>query len=224
MNNHIFAILTGDVVKSSALIPKDRKKLSKTLLRASKYLKTNFAQSIPSNIDIFRGDSWQLLVSKPEISLKIALILRAFLKIDMNNPKIDTRIAIGIGTIDFLDEYNISAGDGEAFRLSGLILESIPKDYYMGVALSKNLNYYTSESLDVILKLIDYQIKNWTIQQTRAVFGALQNFTQKQIVKDVFQSSLTQQAVADHLNKAGWIYIKLALDFYEESVRNLLHQ
>jgi len=222
INNQYFAILTGDIVKSSKLKSKDREKLSKILLRTSKYLKDIFAYNIPSNIDIFRGDSWQLFVTKPEISLRIALMLRAFLKIHMKNPKIDTRIAIGIGTIDFVQKNKISSGDGEAFRISGLHLEEMPKEYNITIAFSENIKNNLTKSLDIISKLIDYHIKNWTIQQARAVSGALRNHTQKQIAKDIFQSSITQQAVADHLNKAGWTYIQLALDFYEESVRNLL--
>lgn len=221
-DNQNYAILTGDIVKSSALKSEDREKLSKTLLRATKYLRDIFAHSIPSNIDIFRGDSWQLLVTKPEMSLKIAVMLRAFLKKDMNNPKIDTRIAIGIGTIDFVQNNKISYGDGEAFRISGMSLEDMPKEYNIAIAFAEFFKNDLTRSLDVISKLIDYQIKNWTIQQTRAIFGALKNLTQKQIASEIFKSSITQQAVADHLNKAGWMYIKLALEFYEDSVRNLL--
>jgi len=221
--NNYYAVLTGDVINSSNLASKERKKLPSVLLQTSVYIRNVLSHYNPSKIDIFRGDSWQLIVKESEISLKVAIMLRAYFKIQMQNPTLDTRVSIGIGTVDFLTKNNISTSDGDAFRLSGRMLETMHKEYCIGVSLSKQLDDYTSKSLDVICKLIDYHIRNWSIQQARAVLGALNSFTQKEIAKNIFKSSITQQAVADHLRNSGWSYIKLALQFYEKSVKDLLY-
>ncbi len=220
--NKYYAVLTGDIIKSSSLHYSTRRKLYNTIKSISDLLRIKYKQIIPYDIDIFRGDSWQLLITDPVFSLRIALLIRVLLKILMENIMIDSRIAIGIGTIDFISEQNLSSSDGDAFRSSGLSLENNPKQFNLTFSISQPRYRIYSDLFDIIIKLTDFHVNKSTLQQTRALYGALSKLTQMQTVKNVFQNSITQQAVADHLNKAGWLYIKYALNFFEKQVNELL--
>lgn len=115
----IYAVITGDIVGSSKLKPAERKELHTALKDTSDKLTEHFKQLVPLRVEIFRGDSWQLLVIDPAQSLRIGLFFRAFLRGKMKSTRVDTRISIGVGSIDLIPEGSISSGDGEAFRSSG---------------------------------------------------------------------------------------------------------
>jgi len=68
---------------------------------------------------IFRGDSFQGVLSRPDEALNAALIIRASLlsKFKGKRTRLDSRIAIGIGKIDYLPLDQAGEGDGEAFRI-----------------------------------------------------------------------------------------------------------
>ena len=51
-----------------------------------------FNKDVPMNVDIFRGDSWQMLVSDPSKSLRLGLFYRAYIiKANMQLSKVDIR-------------------------------------------------------------------------------------------------------------------------------------
>lgn len=51
---------------------------------------------IPYPVDVFRGDSWQLLINDPEKFFEIALYFRSLLKAKSEESNIDTRVSIGV--------------------------------------------------------------------------------------------------------------------------------
>ena len=65
---------------------------------------------------MYRGDSLQVVVDKPEYALAIAIALRAKLKAETpDQQKLwDAKLAVGIGEISF-ESDNIVTSDGEAF-------------------------------------------------------------------------------------------------------------
>jgi len=93
--------------------------------KGSEALRKTFQGSIPLEADVFRGDSWQLLISDSALSLRIGLFLRAYLRAAMGAGKFDTRMAIAIGTVDFVPDDRVSRGDGHAYRDSGNALEQM---------------------------------------------------------------------------------------------------
>ena len=123
----LYAILTGDIIGSSQLQEGDRKKLHQVMTDGSFYVRKYFGDSIPLDVDVFRGDSWQMLVSDPVKSLRIGLYYRAFIRARMQFNKIDTRLSIALGRIDFIPGERVSSGDGEAYRRSGEALEKCRK-------------------------------------------------------------------------------------------------
>jgi len=220
----IYAVITGDIVGSSKLKPAERKELHAALKDTSDKLTDHFRQLVPLQVDIFRGDSWQLLVIDPAQSLKIGLFFRAFLRGKMKSKRVDTRISIGVGSIDIMPEEGISSGDGEAFRLSGEALEALSRSHRMIISLPQSLISNNHQALDVILKLIDVLARDWTEKQAHAVSGALLEYTQEKIARSWFEREISQQAVAQHLDRAGWNAIEIGLNYFANSLSGITHK
>ena len=217
----IYAVITGDIVGSSKLKPAERKELHAALKDTSDKLTDHFRQLVPLQVDIFRGDSWQLLVIDPAQSLKIGLFFRAFLRGKMKSKRVDTRISIGVGFIDIIPEEGVSSGDGEAFRLSGEALESLSRSHRMVISFPESLISNNHKALDVILKLIDVLARDWTEKQAQAVSGALLEYTQEKIARSWFERDISQQAVAQHLDRAGWNAIEIGLNYFANSLSGI---
>lgn len=203
-----YAVLTGDIVGSSNLKPAQRKKLLSELKSTSKEIRKLYKDVIPFDVDIFRGDSWQLLVTEPRLALRIALLFRSTLKGKMNIREFDSKIFIGVGTINSLPGERVSLGNGDAFVFSGRGLEKLKK-YRMGIdypAFDKN------EYLNLIVQLIDVFAANWTIKQSTSISGALKGWTQKRIADSL---ELKQQTVYDHLIGSYLPHIENALKIIE---------
>ncbi len=199
-----YAILTGDIVGSSKLKPAQRKKLLGILKSTSKEIRKLYKNIVPFDVDIFRGDSWQLLVTEPKLALRIALLFRASIKSKMGIREFDSKIFIGVGKIDSFPGQRVSLGNGEAFVLSGRGLENLKK-YKMGIDYP---SFEKNDYLRLIVQLVDVLASDWTVKQSASVSGALKGLTQKKIAESF---EFTQQAVHYHLNSADWVHIENVL-------------
>lgn len=224
------AVITGDIVRSRRLSGPEFEKAQESIRRGGAGIRAHFPAEVPLPIELFRGDSWQLLVTAPARALRIALYLRAFLRAEAD---VDTRFAIGVGPIDAIPSAGVAAGRGEAFRLSGAMLDwKVATSMRFAVAgqvpdnahdLLANPGEETAAERDaraisVALLILDIVARNWTSPQARAVCGALFDGTQEKIAANWPGEPITQQAVGQHLARAGWDGVHEALDFYEDTV------
>lgn len=212
----LYAVITGDIVASSLLSSNRRKMLHKVMVDSSKVLQDEFKDAVLMGVDIFRGDSWQIILSKPAKALRLALFYRAILRAKMESRRFDTRMAIALGHVDFIPGNRASEGYGEAYQLSGKALESMPKASNMsfvfpGMELEKALN--------VVIQLIDSISSRWSDRQALAVTGALRGWKQKKIAEKWWKKKVTQQAVAQHLSRAGWYPVEKGILFFEQCLR-----
>jgi len=214
----LYAVLTGDVIGSSRLGEAPRRNLHEALQFAGRDLRRWFGDDVPFPPAIFRGDSWQLVVAKPARSLRVGLYFLVWLRARMQARDIDTRFAIGIGTLDFIPGEDLSGGDGEAFRRSGQALERLPRGSRMGLALHPDIDVL---DLRVILDLVDIQARRWSDRQARAIAGALLGWTQAQTARELFAPPISQQAIAQHLSRAGWRAISQAMTYFESRLEAL---
>lgn len=208
----IYAVLTGDLVGYSRFRTNDRRDI---LL----HLKDSF-KKIPPDISaskfwVFRGDSFQGILSRPEEALKAALLIRSSLiaKYKGKRSRLDARIAIGLGAIDYLPR-RVGEGDGEAFRNSGLELDGMKQS-------EKNLMVKTPwEELNDELKtecaLLDAVIERWTREQAEAVMYQLLDSTQEEIAAIL---KISQPAVFHRLRTCGSRAIQEFLQRYNEVVK-----
>ena len=220
--NKIYAVLTGDIVGSTKFTGNDRKYLHESLKDSSQKLVDSFSKSVPYPPEFFRGDSWQFLITDSSKSLRIGIFFKALIKASISSIFLDTRLSIGLGSLEFLPADNISSGDGEAFRLSGEGLERLNKTNRMGISFPLRYKSNTTKAVEIIVKLIDTKVSEWTKKQANAVCGALLNLTQESIAKHWFSKEISQQSVAQHLHRAGWSTIASTIEFYESHLPMIL--
>lgn len=220
----MYAVITGDIIQSTRLKEKATYlKQLRTLFEILRKNKKEFGLLRP--FEIFRGDSFQAVFNKPEKSLKIALILRSFSK--MNLPKntrkmkgkiaythlmTDLRISVGIGQIDPLSKKVVES-DGEAFQRSGRQLDQMKKE---GQNLAINTPWRDlNNQFEASWRLVDAIVSKWSPFQAEAVYHVLLEETNSSIAKAIGASSA---AVSQRLKTANWVAIQGMLLYFEETI------
>jgi len=221
--NKLYTIISGDIVNSSSLNTSSRLSLLEIMKDGSDSLQNFYGKEVfPLPVDIYSGDSWQLLLTKPENSLSVSLFYRLFIKSHINKKKIDSRISIAIGEIDLFPHQRVSFGDGEAFKLSG---QALKKDSFSYMFFSFPMIEKKIEKLiGTMIYLTDALIKELTPSQSWAVLGAIMGKTQQQIADEWPKKPISQQSIAKHLKSAKWDYINECLISYDEFVRFITKQ
>jgi len=211
------AVLTGDIIESSKLTPARREALYAAFASASALLKQRYPADVSYNISNFRGDGWQIVCNRPEKSLEIGIFVRTYLRFTFKAEKLDTRFAIGIGRINFIPAENVSAGDGEAYTLSGHLLDTLGPER-TGVALPERAAPPVQAALDGILGLLDFIVSAWSASQAQAVFLALHGYKQEEIARRWTPAPITQASVSATLKTAGWTQVHKSLPSFETLV------
>ncbi len=200
----LYSVITGDIVKSSRLPLDKHKLLLKIMQRCSKDISEIYPKALKYEPEFFRGDSWQILIQKPELALNIALFYRAYLKAKMQLDSIDSRMAISVGTVDFIAA---SFGVGNAYKISGKTLDKKTRRRIKFVS-----DILPSEELiDLIILNTDFISAKWTSRQSKIVLLALQNKTQKEIAVKL---NITQQAVSQQMDSLGWLTISANIKYF----------
>jgi len=209
-----YSVITGDIIGSSRLSMNERKKLHREIKKIYKRLQSDFPDSLPLPIDVFRGDSWQFIVTNIAGTLRIVLCFRLLVKSGIYLAGVDTRISAATGKISFLSKDRISESDGEAFRISGQNLEKMQSGEYLSLYVPKST---MRKAFNVISSLTNFIITRYTPKQSLAVYGTLTGKAQEQIAK-LWKPRISQQMISQHLKSAGWNVIKNVVGFYENNM------
>lgn len=152
------AVLTGDIVKSTALSLPERDAIFAALKLGSEVV--GRLQEADPLFTRFSGDSWQMLVH-PRFALRACLLMRSHIK--QENKVFETRVSVGIGAIEPLSREGLGASDGPAFQASGRGLQALRG--------AKNLVINSADNS--IFILADEISKRWTQAQARVLCKSL---------------------------------------------------
>jgi hypothetical protein len=205
------AILTGDVVDSTKLLPAKRAELARLLRDVLSFVSQN------GIYDIYRGDSFQVQISDPIQSLRKSVQIRCKLRqafVQEKKPVIDARISIGIGSVTY-QASRVSESDGEAYQLSGRTLDTM-KDSRLQI---KTGDATFNEWIDAICLLLDVVISGWSAQQSEVIYELLNGERQQDIANKI---GITQASVNDRLKTAHWHALEATVVFFEEKIKKLL--
>ncbi|MBQ0077998.1 MAG: hypothetical protein KBS55_05155 [Bacteroidales bacterium] len=175
-------VITGDLVNSTNIAAEWRQ----TIVNSLKACVADFESITPVRLEMYRGDSFQIVVDDAEQTLAVAIALRAKLKASTpeNSDIWDARVSVGIGTISF-ESDSIVTSDGEAFRLSGRAFDAIGK---------KGLNISTpwaevNDAIALVTRFADEFVSSWTERQAKVVYHSLLfPKTQKDMADDLGMS------------------------------------
>ncbi len=219
------AVITGDIIHSTALGAAERKIMLDTLKQVFTRLEGKTKKNI---FRIYRGDSFQGIIQKPDQALLCALKIKtALLRTSLpeeKKQKLDARIAIGIGKTELANK-KMELSDGEAFRNSGQLLNPKTKDDYKRLReyklLFKSPWEETNREMEVLFSALDGLLGKWTIEQAEVIYELLNNKSQTQVARQLKKS---QGAISERVQNANWLAIGNILERFEEVIQfNLKH-
>lgn len=210
----IGAIITGDIVDSTKMVAEERN----SMLRMLQSLPVLLLPLAKFDLEIFRGDSFQIRVGRSVDSLKVALAIRSHIrsfKFAEHNRQWDARLAIGIGTLEY-ENGSLATSDGEAYRASGRGLDSIGKNRLTIETPWEEVN----KELRVSTAFADDIITGWTQSQSRVMFQSLTTGLSHAEIGDIL--GISRQMVDKALRAGKEDLMNLYLDRFAELIKKHL--
>ncbi len=212
----LYAVLTGDIVESVKLNPINLKMVIQSIKEGQASFDRVYPGVMIGLIDIFSGDSWQVLMRHEHLSIRALLYFKALVKA-VKGLNADTRIALAWADIDegTVNPERISESTGEAFTLSGRALAEMDKSKRLTMKLPDTLTQDKESAYSLLpytMLLLDEISKRWTEKQAEAIALALLGVKQKTIAAEI---SIAQSTVNKRLNGAGWDNLSQYLNYIE---------
>ncbi|NVZ25909.1 hypothetical protein HX881_10175 [Pseudomonas gingeri] len=202
----IKAVLTGDLIHSQAADS------TQAYIDGLKAVLDELRKHYDFQVEIFRGDGFQLVPVSPEQAFHCALALRAGL-IAKSPPgeRWDARIAVGVGSA------NSNPGYGEAYVLSGQGLDSMKRTTLMLFSHDRNLQ----ERTELLTEFVGTTLDEWTIVEARTYFLHMtENLDQQGTARMLGKSRVT---VNKALQRAHARLLDRYLDCTGEWIKGLNH-
>jgi hypothetical protein len=207
----LYAVITGDLVNFSKLSAGHRSQLRSVLKDAFEEIQSLAAGRA---FEIYRGDSFQGVLTEPNEALRAVLMLRSMLRASRageSDAAWDARMAVGIGTIEHLPE-NVTEGDGEAYRRSGPALDEMKGPEKLRIITPWDA---LNNELEASAALLDAVIAKWSVGQAEVVLELLREKSRQEIGKAF---DISQAAVHYRVKGAGWFAVERFLDRYHSAV------
>ena len=168
---------------------------------------------------IVRGDSIECVVPEYRYALRIAILIKLFVKIQAGGFDCDEllqrhgiRFSIGIADISYADKAEDMI-NGSAIYMSGRNLDEISRrDLYTAMeveAVPKSL----SDVMDSYVALMNYLVDSYSIKQAEVVFYKLRGYKEVDISKRL---SIYQSAVNMRSTSAQWRLLNTAIKDFED--------
>ena len=190
---HVQAVFTGDLIGSREA-PATAVDLAMDSLKsaAQSLEKTHgFAACFTRN----RGDGWQILLPDARLSLHAYLALAATLR--AADTGLATRIAIGLGPVDFPGTHDLSDAAGAAFVTSGDLLETLDTE------ITAIGGHGVTDWQRGVIALADRIVTGWTAQQAEAVALTLLDPTHTTNADRARTLGISRQAFEARLKGSG---------------------
>ena len=214
-NSSIYAVLSGDIISSTALKAADVMRIRDVIRETVAVFEYRWGDVVIGTPEFFSGDAWQLAMPDAQLSLRLALLIRAQLRARLNA---DTRIAIGIGTVEDVHPDDISLSSGEAFILSGRTLSKMTGYFDLTAALPERAGALT-DWLPAMLHLCSGLVRSWTRRQSEICAQALMlNDPTHEQIAAALTPAVRKQTVTDSLRGANWRSLNEAIIVFEETI------
>ena len=227
-------VITGDIVNSRGLPVIPRKKLYADF---KKFLDNLKKEKWLNDFEIFRGDSFQCVIKNTKESLRVALMIRSYIRsyISLEQKEIyagyqakgkatskgyypgtqDIKLAIGIGAVDFIKKKSPAHSDGEAFYLSGDSLDHLKGMPYRMMLKSPDNKF--NASIEPAILLLDAVIQKWTNNQAETISLKLKDLKEDEIARKL---KITQPAVNQRIKTSQWYAIEKLLNYFTDTLQS----
>ena len=197
-----FAVLTGDLVRSTDLAQKRLDVAMQSLADSAEAASDWHGSSLMFSRN--RGDGWQVCLARPSLALRTALYMRAALR--TGGKDLSTRISIAIGVGDPGPTGDLNSASGPVFVESGRALDAIQTPMMMSFA--------GGGALAAAVRLADHVSQGWTTAQARAIYPMLApvSVARREVAEAL---GISRQAVDQALEAAAYPALSDALDLIE---------
>jgi hypothetical protein len=200
------SVITGDIINSKKNQPQTwLAPLKKELNRIGK---------TPKSWQIYRGDSFQVVINNPAEALLIAMKLKASLK---SVKGINVSLAIGIGKRTY-NATKVTESNGSAFVHSGEKFEMLNQEK-QNLGIKSDWPQFDKE-MNLYLKLALIAMNNWTVNAAEIVRVAMANpeKSQQQLGQMV---GIKQSAISTRLRRAYYEEIMEVNEMYKSKLKLL---
>lgn len=202
----MICVITGDIINSKKNSPKIwLTPLKKELDKIGKS---------PKFWEIYRGDSFQVMINKPEDALLVVMKLKAALK---SIRSINVRMAIGVGNRTY-NALKITESNGSAFVHSGEKFELLRQEK-QNLAIKSDWPEFDKE-MNLYLKLSLIAMDNWTVNAAEIVRIAMENPDKSQEEKGRI-IGIKQSAISNRLKRAYYEEIMEVNEMYQTKIKAL---
>lgn len=204
------AVLTGDFVRSRQGGRADLQAAFDVLRSGCDSLAA--WHGAPLRLTRYRGDGWQCLLARPELSFRSVLYLIACLRAAGT---LDTRVGLGCGSVPVTGGRDLSDADGTAFRRAGDAIDGIARGRRIAVSAEG-----VPPLAPAVAALLDAVSQGWTEAQAEVLLdtlppGAETGRKSQEVIAQAI--GIRQQSVADRLDAARYWAVAEALDCLENS-------
>ncbi|MCP9751227.1 SatD family protein [Ferruginibacter sp. HRS2-29] len=204
----MIGVITGDIINS-----READNQQEWLVPIKKVF--NQFGKTPKTWEIFRGDSFQLEVEKPEDTFWAAILIKASIR---SVRSLDVRMAIGIGEKSH-DAARISESNGEAFIHSGEKFENLKKQ-------KQNLAVKTpwpdfDQQFNLMISLASIAMDKWSQSSAELIALSLQHkeLSQKELGEKI---AIGQSSVSERQKRAHFEEVMELENFYRQQITNRL--
>jgi hypothetical protein len=216
-DKHIFSVISGDVVKSSAIPVQELSKLRSVTFQISSEIADIFDRPYTLGFSLYKGDSFQALIDRPEISPSIALVFRTLLRNAFLPFKLDARIAIGIGQVESIPQNADQLGYGPAYTRAGRLLENQKSKTDL---LISSDNPKLDERINGYLVLVNERVKHWTPGQIKTISTAFHHLNTDKLIRRIAKErKVAESTISIHLKKASYLPILNAMEIISKIIQ-----
>ncbi|WP_010664156.1 hypothetical protein [Marinilabilia salmonicolor] len=194
------AVITGDVIGS-------RKSKSFEWVDSLKSVLSLYGET-PGDWEIFRGDSFQLMLDA-DTAMLAAFHIKAVMRAAAS---LDVRMGIGVGTVKH-QAVKITESNGEVFVFSGGCFESLKKQT-LGL---RTMDGSLDKALNIMLGLALLTVNDWSAAVGRVISSRIEHPEKNQQELAVLLER-SQSSISDALKRGGWDEMMLLEEYYREQI------
>jgi flagellar motor protein MotB len=226
-----YAVISGDIISSTALPSEERKRVEENMAQMLKDLNREF-QVFGR---IIKGDYLECVVPNPAQGLQVALAIKSFVKAIPLDPKTyqkedsrlkqfkthGIRLALSYGDLNRFDPAQ-GIIDGEAIYLSGRQISG-ESTFNKERIVIKNTLFFVSAKEELnnqfrpLLALLDVLFSKATSRQCEVLYLKLMKLQEDAIAKRL---EIGQSAVNQHSTSVGWNAIDETVNYFYNVISN----
>ena len=226
-----YATISADVISYTSLLEKEKRELEPGIKDLIYELTKDYERDSFYG-RLVQGDYIECALKSPKHALRIALLLKTYIKtFEFNREKRTqnrlkyfnehgVRLAVAIAPLEKLDPQS-GIIDGEAIYLSGRAIKNLSTSDKQKIVI-KNTMFFCSpdktiqEQFDALFSLLDTIISKCSAKQSAVLYYKLLKLSEKEISQKL---NKTQSTISQHSTAAGWLSIEKAVIYFENAIQ-----